>query len=392
VSKIKSYLDDTLRSILLPFSAFFLAVISGGLLIAFSDPKIYKLWKSPLELLGTGFASAGSAYLALIQGSIFDISLTSKKFMFGFYPLSETFVVAAPLILTGLSVTLAFRAGLFNIGAQGQFIFGAIGASYVGFSYNLPPLIHLLAALTGAMFCAGLWGGLVGFLKARTGAHEVIVTIMLNYIAIYFLLWLLSTQAFLRKGRQDPIAPPVGENARLPKLFGIDYRINFGILVALGVAYLIHILLNRTTWGFQFRSVGANTLAAKTAGMSVPFVMTSVMVICGALAGLGGAVQVLGSEYALTAGVAGSFGFDAITVALLGRAKPLGTVLAALLFGALKAGGLTMQANTTTPIDIVLVIQALVVLFIAAPTMVRSIFRFKHIKLGSDMAAKGWNG
>jgi len=392
VSKIKSYLDDTLRSILLPFSAFFLAVISGGLLIAFSDPKIYKLWKSPLEFLGTGFASAGSAYLALIQGSIFDINLTSKKFMLGFYPLSETFVVAAPLILTGLSVTLAFRAGLFNIGAQGQFIFGAIGASYVGFSYTLPPLIHLLAALTGAMFCAGLWGGLVGFLKARTGAHEVIVTIMLNYIAIYFLLWLLSTQAFLRKGRQDPIAPPVGENARLPKLFGIDYRINFGILVALGVAYLIHILLNRTTWGFQFRSVGANTLAAKTAGMSVPFVMTSVMVICGALAGLGGAVQVLGSEYALTAGVAGSFGFDAITVALLGRAKPLGTVLAALLFGALKAGGLTMQANTTTPIDIVLVIQALVVLFIAAPTMVRSIFRFKHIKLGSDMAAKGWNG
>ena len=392
MSKIKSYLDDTLRSILLPFSAFFLAVISGGLLIAFSDPKIYKLWKSPLEFLGTGFASAGSAYLALIQGSIFDINLTSKKFMLGFYPLSETFVVAAPLILTGLSVTLAFRAGLFNIGAQGQFIFGAIGASYVGFSYTLPPLIHLLAALTGAMFCAGLWGGLVGFLKARTGAHEVIVTIMLNYIAIYFLLWLLSTQAFLRKGRQDPIAPPVGENARLSKLFGIDYRINFGILVALGVAYLIHILLNRTTWGFQFRSVGANTLAAKTAGMSVPFVMTSVMVICGALAGLGGAVQVLGSEYALTAGVAGSFGFDAITVALLGRAKPLGTVLAALLFGALKAGGLTMQANTTTPIDIVLVIQALVVLFIAAPTMVRSIFRFKHIKLGSDMAAKGWNG
>ena len=138
--------------------------------------------------------------------------------------------------------------------------------------------------------------------------------------------------------------------------------------------------------------MGANTLAAKTAGMSVPFVMTSVMVICGGLAGLGGAVQVLGSEYALTAGVAGSFGFDAITVALLGRAKPLGTVLAALLFGALRAGGLTMQANTTTPIDIVLVIQALVVLFIAAPAMVRAIFRLKNVKSSSDMAAKGWNG
>ncbi|CAB4622314.1 unannotated protein [freshwater metagenome] len=126
--------------------------------------------------------------------------------------------------------------------------------------------------------------------------------------------------------------------------------------------------------------------------MSVPFVLTSVMVICGALAGLGGAVQVLGTEYALTAGVAGSFGFDAITVALLGRARPLGTVFAALLFGALKAGGLTMQANTTTPIDIVLVIQALIVLFIAAPTMVRAIFRLKNVRTGTDMTAKGWNG
>jgi simple sugar transport system permease protein len=392
MSKLKNYLDDTLKSITLPLLAFFLAILSGGLLIAFSDPKIYKLWKSPLEFLGTGFASAGHAYLALIQGSIFDGNLTSKNFLLGFYPLSETFVVAAPLILTGLSVTLAFRAGLFNIGAQGQFIFGAIGASYVGFHYNLPPIIHGLAAILGAIVLAGLWGGLVGFLKARTGAHEVIVTIMLNYISIYFLLWLLSTQTFLRKGRQDPIAPPVNETARLPKIFGMDYRINLGIFIALGVAYLIHILLTRTTWGFQFRSVGANTLAAKTAGMSVPFVMTSVMVICGGLAGLGGAVQVLGSEYALTAGVAGSFGFDAITVALLGRAKPLGTVLAALLFGALRAGGLTMQANTTTPIDIVLVIQALVVLFIAAPAMVRAIFRLKNVKSSSDMAAKGWNG
>ncbi|CAB4745242.1 unannotated protein [freshwater metagenome] len=392
MSKIKNGFTESLRAVTLPFLAFFLAILSGGLLIAFSDPKIYSLWKSPLEFLGTGFASAGHAYVALIQGSIFDQNLTSKNFFLGFYPLSETFVIAAPLILTGLSVTLAFRAGLFNIGAQGQFIFGAIGASYIGFHFNLPPVIHAIAAIFGAMLCAGLWGGLVGFLKARTGAHEVIVTIMLNYISIYFLLWLLSTQTFLRKGRQDPIAPPVLENAQLPKLFGVDYRVNLGIFIALGVSYLIHILLSRTTLGFQFRSVGANSLAAKTAGMSVPFVMTSVMVICGALAGLGGAVQVLGTEYALTAGVAGSFGFDAITVALLGRAKPLGTVLAALLFGALKAGGLTMQANTTTPIDIVLVIQALIVLFIAAPTMVRAIFRLKNVKSGTEMAAKGWNG
>jgi simple sugar transport system permease protein len=138
--------------------------------------------------------------------------------------------------------------------------------------------------------------------------------------------------------------------------------------------------------------VGANAAAAKTAGISVPFVMTSVMAISGALAGLGGAVRVLGSDYSLTSGTAGNFGFDAITVALLGRAQPLGTVLASILFGALRAGGGTMQANTDTPIDIILVIQALVVLFIAAPALVRAIFRLKELKSSGDLTSKGWNG
>lgn len=389
---MKFNFSDVWRSVKLPFLAFLLAILSGGLLIAFSDPKVIGLWKSPLHMIGHGLTIAGKAYVALFQGSVFDANLTSRNFFHGFYPLSETFTVAAPLILAALSVTLAFRAGLFNIGAQGQFIFGAIGASYVGFHFSLPPVIHALAAIAFAILLSGLWGGLVGLLKARTGAHEVIVTIMMNYIASYFLLWLLSTTTFLRKGRQDPIAPEVESSARLPKLFGDYFRINFAIIIALLVAWGIAVLLARTTWGFQFRAVGANTLAARTAGMSVPFVMTSVMVICGALAGLGGAVQILGSEPALTAGAAGSFGFDAITVALLGRAKPLGTVFAAILFASLRAGGLTMQANTTTPIDIVLVIQALVVLFIAAPTMVRAVFRLKNVKTTSDMAAKGWNG
>ena len=380
------------RSVKLPLLAFTLATLSGGLFIAFSDPKVIGLWRTPLKALNEALLVAGKAYVALFQGSIFDANLTRKTFINGFYPLSETFTVAAPLILAALSVTLAFRAGLFNIGAQGQFIFGAIGASYVGFHFSLPPVIHILVAIAFALILSGVWGGLVGLLKARTGAHEVIVTIMLNYVATYFLLWLLSTTTFLRKGRQDPIAPEVQENAQLPRLAGESFRVNFAIIIAFLVAWGIAVLLKRTTWGFQFRAVGANTLAAKTAGMSVPFVMTSVMVICGALAGLGGAVQILGSEHALTAGAAGSFGFDAITVALLGRAQPVGTVLAAILFAALRAGGLTMQANTTTPIDIVLVIQALVVLFIAAPTLVRAVFRLKNVKTSSDMTAKGWNG
>ena len=381
-----------LKKLILPALSFAMALFVGGLLVALSDSKVLALKGQPLSMIGKGFSTAAGAYWALFRGSIFDPQLAEGHFFQGFYPLSETLVAASPLILTGLSVALAFRAGLFNIGAQGQFIAGAIGASWIGFTFELPIVIHAIAAIVVAMLFAGLYGGFVGFLKARTGAHEVIVTIMLNYISIYFLLWLLSTQTFLRKGRQDPIAPPVNETARLPKIFGMDYRINLGIFIALGVAYLIHILLTRTTWGFQFRSVGANTLAAKTAGMSVPFVMTSVMVICGGLAGLGGAVHLLGTEKALAAGVAGSLGFDAITVALLGQATPLGTLFGAFLFGALQTGSRTLLSNTGTSPDIVQVIQALIVLFIAAPTMMKAIFRIKRNLNDKSMAAKGWNG
>ncbi len=389
---MKKMKKSIFQPVALPALAFVLALFFGGLLIAFSDSVVLNAG-SPLKTLKAALASAGNAYLALFQGSVYDPNLArGHGLLQGFYPLSETMVSAAPLILTGLSVALAFRAGLFNIGAQGQFIFGAIGASYVGFHYDLPPILHVLIAMLAGMVLAGLYGGLVGLLKARTGAHEVIVTIMLNYVASYFLLWLLSTTAFLQKGRKDPIAPAVNGNARLPHIAGAEMRVNAGILVAIVAAVFVWWLLSRSTWGFRFRAVGANTAAAKTAGISVPFVMTSAMVICGALAGLGGAVHVLGSDYSLTAGTAGSFGFDAITVALLGRAQPLGTVMASLLFGALRAGGLTMQANTSTPIDIVLVIQALVVLFIAAPTLVRAIFRFKGLKVTGGIVSKGWNG
>jgi simple sugar transport system permease protein len=343
-------------------------------------------------MIAKAFSTAGGAYWALFRGSIFDPSLAEKSFIQGFYPLSETLVAASPLILTGLSVALAFRAGLFNIGAQGQFIAGAIGASWVGFTFEMPVVIHAIAAIAAAMLFAGIYGGVVGLLKARTGAHEVIVTIMLNYVAGYFLLWLLSTTAFLRPGRQDPLAPEVKTTARLPHLFGSELRANLGFIIALLVAAGVWWLLQRSTWGFRFRAVGANAAASRTAGISVGRTTTTVMFIAGALSGLAGAVQILGSEPAMTAGVGGSFGFDAITVALLGRATPIGTVFAALLFGALRAGGLTMQASTETPLDLVLVIQALVVLFIAAPALIKAIFRLKSVDAGQTVASKGWNG
>jgi len=390
---VKKFLDRALGSTLLPALSFLLAFAISGFVIAFSDSKVLKLISSPGKFITTALSTVGNAYLALFQGSIYDPNLAhGHGFLQGLYPLSETIVTATPLILTGLAVALAFQAGLFNIGAQGQFIFGAIAASYVGFHYSFTPVLHVTLAILAGVISAAIWGGIVGLLKAKTGAHEVIVTIMMNYIAGFFILWILKTTRFLRHGRIDPIAPEVSPSAQLPHLAGANFRLHAGILIALAAAYFVWWLLNRTTIGFQFRAVGANASAAKTAGISVGYATIATMALCGALAGLGGAVHVLGSEYALTADIAGNFGFDAITVALLGRAKPLGTVLAALLFGALRTGGRTMQSNTTTPLDIVLVIQALIVLFIAAPTLVRYIFRIKNLKTQDAMTSKGWNG
>ena len=377
----------------LPLLAFSLALFVGGLVIGFTDSKVLAKISSPIEFLKILGSTVGNAYLALFQGAIYDPNLAEgKSFFAGFYPLSETMVSTAPLILCGLSVALAFKSGLFNIGAQGQFIFGAIGASYIGFKFEMPMFMHILVATLAGIILAALWGGIVGLLKAKTGAHEVIVTIMLNYIAAKFLLFLLSTQYFLRPGRLDPIAPSVKETAKLPNLFGVDYRVNIGIFIALAAAVLIWWLLNRSIIGFRFRAVGANSSAARTAGISVSAAMIATMAISGALAGMGGAIHTLGNQYELTDTVAASFGFDAITVALLGRGTPLGVVLASFLFAGLRVGGQTMQANVGVPVEIVLVIQALVVLFIAAPDLVKRIFKVRNLQEASAMASKGWNG
>jgi simple sugar transport system permease protein len=386
---IKNFRKNTL----LPFVAFVFAFFIGGIIMVISDPIVMGQISSPGKFLTSAGSKIGNSYLAIFQGSIFDINLArGSGFIQGFYPLSETIVTATPLILCGLSVALAFRSGLFNIGAQGQFIFGAIAASYVGFTFNLNPILHVSLVLLVGIIFGGLYGGIVGILKAKTGAHEVIVTIMLNYIAALFVLWLLKTKLFLRPERLDPIAPEVNPSAQLPKLFGENLRIHSGIFVAIFATIFVAWLLQSSTLGFKFRAVGSNSNAARTAGISVPFVTTTTMFICGGLAGLGGAVHLIGTEYALGAGIAGSLGFDAITVALLGQATPIGTLFGALLFGALQTGGRTLLSNTGTSPDIVQVIQALIVLFIAAPTLMKSIFRIKENLSDKSMAAKGWNG
>lgn len=377
----------------MPFLAFVLALIIGGIVIGLTDSRVNSKISNPIEFMKALLSTVGNAYLSLFQGAIYDPNLAEGEgFIRGFYPFSETLLAASPLILCGLSVAVAFKAGLFNIGAQGQFIFGAIGASFIGFKYDLPMGVHILAAIAFAIILAGIWGGIVGFLKAKTGAHEVIVTIMLNYIAARFILWILGQPAFLRPGRIDPLAPPVKESARLPLLFGDNYRVNVALIIALAVAALVYFVLNRTTLGFRFRAVGANATAARTAGISVGATTIAAMVVSGALAGVGGAVHVLGNQYELTTDIAGSFGFDAITVALLGRGSPIGVVLASILFAALRVGGVTMQANVQVPVEIVLVIQALVVLFIAAPGLVAKIFRVRKYEKADTLASKGWNG
>jgi ABC-type uncharacterized transport system permease subunit len=351
------------------------ALVISGVLIAVADEDVRDaatyFFARPIDMLAAAWDSVAGAYTSLFRGAVFDFQ--APTLARAIRPITETMVAATPLIFAALGLGMGFRSGLFNIGAQGQVLMGAAAATYVGITWSLPVVVHVVLAVIAAMVVGGLWAGIAGFLKARTGASEVIVTIMLNWIAIWLVTYLLTT-TILRQGGSRPISPAVGENARLPLLLGEGFRLHWGFLLALAAAALVWWLMERSTIGFKFRAVGANMDAARTAGINVNMIFVFVMVSAGILAGLGGASQILGTDKTLQAGSAGSIGFDAITVALLGRSRPLGTVLAALLFGALRAGSPLMQTVSNTPIDIVLVIQAVIVLFIAAPPLVRSMF------------------
>ncbi len=363
------------------------ALVVGAVLIVFSDESVLSTWTyffaAPGDTLSASWNAVTSAYGALLSGAFG-----------GSGPLSETIVSATPLMLAGLGVALGFRAGLFNIGAEGQLIAGGLLAGLAGFGLRgLPVFIHLPLALLAGFAGGALCGFIPGIIKARTGAHEVITTIMLNYVMANLALYLLASSLYRRPGRIDPISKVVAVPARLPHLAGQGLRLHAGIIVALLAAVGVAWLLGRSTWGFELRVAGANPDAALTAGIDVGRATVVAMVLSGALAGLAGANQVLGVQLSLAPGFSANLGFDAITVALLGRASPLGVVVAALLFGALRAGGLNMQATTGTPIDIVTVIQSLIVIFVAAPALVRAIFRIKAARVEAGQpVSKGWGG
>lgn len=351
---------DMKTLLLLPAAAFVTALFLGGVIMVAT---------------GVDLPSVAISYRALLVGSLGSV-----------YAISETLVSAAPLIIAGLSVAIGFRAGLFNIGAEGQMLTGGMAAVIVGFSFEgLPLVVHLPLALLAGALMGAVWGGIAGWLRATTGAHEVISTIMLNLIAFRLIDFLLKVDFIQKEGRTDPISKFVLDSAQLPKLLSwLDpqLRLNAGIFVALIVVLAIGWLLFRTTVGFEFRAVGANPDAARYAGIRIGFTFTASMAVAGALGGLAGGVQVLGVLERASPGFSSGIGFDAIAVALLGRAHPLGVLLAGLLFGALEAGGRQMQVDAHVGIDLITIIQALVVVFVAAPIMIKWLYPFAFRERG----------
>ncbi|TFB54079.1 ABC transporter permease [Cryobacterium sp. TMT1-62] len=347
-------------------------------MIAFTNEGVQEaagyFFSRPGDLLREVWYSVSGAYSALFQGSVYNFRRPS--FAAGIKPLTETLTFATPLIMAGLGVALGFRVGMFNIGGRGQMLIAAALGGWVGFAVDLPYGLHMVAALVAGVLGGALWGGIVGLLKARTGAHEVITTIMLNYVAFYLVSYLLREGFLKTPGSNNPKSPATKVTAVFPDLLGSTYSLHFGFILAIAATVFTWWLLSRSNLGFQFRAVGLNPHAARVAGISVKRIYVYAMLFSGGLIGLAGINQVLGTTTSgFGAGLDSGIGFDAITVALLGRSKPWGVFAAGILFGAFKAGGFSMQAAEGVPIDIVLVVQSLIVLFIAAPPLVRAIFR-----------------
>ena len=372
---------DWRGAVLVPALAVLTALILSGIIIVVSD---IDLWRNlGADAFGSVMREVRDAFFALFEGSFGSLRAVS-----------ETFTSASPLILAGLSVAIGFRAGLFNIGTEGQILVGGMLGLWVGFTLDLPGVILLPLVLMAAALGGAIWGGIPGWLRAKTGAHEVITTIMLNNIAGLLVIYLLTTTIFQIPGRNDPISQSISAGGRFPRLFGFlhdpQIRIHLGIVVAIAVAYAIYWILFKSTIGFEFRAVGFNPHAARYAGMSTTRIYVAVMALAGALGGLAGADIISGVLYRGTPGFSAGIGFDAISLALLGRSHPAGVVLAGILFGALEAGGQQMQVSTDVSIDLILVVQALVVVFIAAPALIRAIYRVRAGE-GTGQLTQGWS-
>ncbi|MEU6250815.1 ABC transporter permease [Glycomyces sp. NPDC047010] len=396
------YLTEA-NSVMVTVYSLLLAFLIGAILLIVSDEYTRSTFSyffaRPQDALLASWYLVRDSYTALFEGAILNLN-TLESYQAGqadfgnlLRPLSETLTYATPLIFTGLAVGLAFRAGLFNIGAQGQLIFGMVGALVVGFSLDLPIWIHLPLAIIAGGIAGAAFGAVPGVLKASTGAHEVISSIMLNNIAALFLVWALGTSFLHSETKSDLVSKPVDDSAMLPGLLSSlnpSLRVNLALIIGFAAAVFTWWLLSKSTFGFRIRAVGFNENAAATAGMRIGSTYTTTMAAAGALAGLGGAALALGvSSGGITTNTALDYGFSGITVALLGRANPGGIVASALLFGALKAGALSAQPDV--PVDISTLLQATIVLFIAAPALVKAILHLRTPRGGLvTLEAKGW--
>jgi len=384
-------------SLAIPILAVLSAFIVGSLFLIVTDiPALQLLFSGqPINFLTTALGNVVHAYTALLTGAFGDPARfvealqegTPEAWATAFRPLSETLVAATPLIFTGLAIAVSFRSGVFNIGGDGQFVLGALGATAVALLFrDFPAPVTLIASLLAGIVFGMAWGFIPGFLKARTGAHEVITTIMLNYVALQIVQLALRTDFMRPATGTEPISKVI-DFVRVPQLIPLPgLRLHWGFIVALIVAAGVSYFLFRTTKGFELRSSGLNLTAARYAGMSAGGSIILAMVVSGALCGLAGAFQVLGTVKQMSNDVDSGYGWTAIALALLGGTRPGGVIAAALLFGALNNGGHEMQIETGIPLDLLTFIQALVILFVAAPELVRKIYRLKARSVDSGVA------
>ena len=381
-----------LRPALVPILAVVTAFIVGSIFIFLTDfDNLTKLGSDPVGAITGAIGLIGQAYYAMITGALGDPERiaaaisdpTPRALAAAVRPITETLVAAAPLIFCGLGVAVSFRSGVFNIGIEGQFVLGAFGATTVAILLkdSAPAFVILIAATLGGVLTGALWGFIPGLLKAKTGAHEVITTIMLNLVATQIVLFGLRSDFLRKAGSSDPISK-VLDFVRVPVLIPLPaIRLHWGFVLALVMAGVVSYFLFRTTKGYELRASGFNMTAARYAGMSATGSIILAMSLSGALAGLGGSMEVLGTVTQMSTDISTGVGFTAIALALLAGNRPLGIVIGGLLFGALNNGGHLMGIKTGIPADLITFIEALVIMFVAAPGLIRSLYRFDRTRM-----------
>jgi general nucleoside transport system permease protein len=386
---------------LVPLLAVFTGLVIGAIFIILTTPAVYDAFDESVgQGISTAWRTVSVAYSALFNGSIGNPATIISALQSGdelairraFNPFLESLVTSTPYIFAGLAVALGFRAGVFNIGAEGQIFVGAMFGTFVGYSITgIPSIIHIPLTLLAGFLGGAIWGFIPGWLKAKTGGHEVINTIMMNYIAFRLSDYMLRGP-MQRPDSFNPVSPVLEQSAWLPRFFADPIRFHLGFFIALLFAWLVYYLLFKTTVGFDLRTVGANPNAAKYAGMNVARNIMLAMALSGGLAGLAGINEVAGVNRFLAAAFSSGYGFDSIALALLGKNHPVGVVLAALLFGTLRTGATRMQVVAGVPIDIISILQAVILMFIAAPAMIRTIYRLQAAPAEEGLLVRSWGG